>query len=501
MSAPKSYIIIGAGIGGLAIGALLAKAGNAVTIYEQHAIPGGRAGLLKKDGFIFDTGPSWYLMPEVFAHFFDLLGENITDHLDLVRLDPTYKVFFEHSPALTVHTSLERDAATFNTIEPGAGDALTRYVTQAEHTYKLAMRHFLYTNFEDKTKLLHPQILKNVPQLLGSLGTPIHRHVSRFVHDQRLQQILEYPMVFLGTSPFDAPAMYSLMSYLDFKQGVYYPKGGMYTIIQALTKIARKNGVDIQYHSPVQAITTYNGHATGITFADGSSKTADVIISNADLHFTETSLLPLPAQTYPESYWKKQMPSPSALLMYLGVKGKLPQLEHHNLFFADDWRRNFDAIYQDKMWPHPASMYVCKPSQTDATVAPKGHENIFVLVPVPAKTGVTDVKKHAKQYIAQLAAAANIPDFATRIVSQTMYGPDDFAAQMHAWNGTGLGLAHTLTQSAFFRPANKSKKLDNLFYVGANTVPGIGLPMCLIGAEVLYKRFAGDRTAGPRSTL
>jgi len=328
-------------------------------------------------------------------------------------------------------------------------------------------------------------------------------YVGRYFKDQRLKQILEYPMVFLGTSPFKAPALYSLMSSLDFSEGVFYPKGGIYTIIERLVGLGKNLGVTYQTDANVQKIVHDKHKATGVLLATGKHISADIIISNADLHFTETRLLEKSFQTYPEEYWQNKQAGPSALLLYLGVKGALPNLEHHNLLFVDDWHANFDAIYKHKTLPNPASIYICKPSASEPNVAPKGHENIFVLVPLPAGKKLTDKETEslANNYIEQIAVMTGIHDFNERIVSRTIFGPSDFKSKFNAWEYTALGPSHILKQSAFFRAKNKSKHLNNLYYVGGSTVPGIGLPMCLIGAELVYKRLAGDKRGGHISSI
>lgn len=301
-------------------------------------------------------------------------------------------------------------------------------------------------------------------------------------------------MVFLGTSPFQAPSLYSLMSFMDFKQGVFYPEKGLYTIIDALVRIGQSHGVTIHCSTDVSSIVVENGVARGVMLSDGSFVPADRVISNADLHFTETSLLTKADQTFPASYWKNKQASPSAILMYLGVKGKLPNFTHHNLLFVDSWSDNFTSIFKDKKWPTPASIYICNPSKTDDSVAPEGHENLFVLVPGPAQLSesTADIERLADLYLDQIANMTDTKDLRERIVFKKVVGPGDFASQFNSWNGTALGMSHVLSQSAFFRPRNKSKKVDNLYYVGANTVPGIGLPMCLISAQLVTERVEGD---------
>jgi phytoene desaturase len=288
------------------------------------------------------------------------------------------------------------------------------------------------------------------------------------------------------------------MSALDFRQGVFYPQGGMYKIIESMTKISKKLGVTYHFNSPVEKIVSSGGKATGIQLGDKRTVLADIVISNADLHFTETSLLAPADRSYPASYWQRQQAGPSALLMYLGVKGKLKDLEHHNLLFVDDWKENFEAIYDTKTLPDSASIYICKPSGIDASVAPKSDENVFVLVPLPPGKSLSqsELEKISLQYLQQIALMTKQPDLIERIVFKQLFGPDDFVTKFHSWQATALGPSHVLRQSAMFRTPNKSKRLDNLYYVGGSTTPGIGLPMCLIGAELIYKRLAGDTRGG-----
>ena len=494
----QRVIIIGAGIGGLATANLLAKAGYTVDVFEKEAAPGGRAGQLVQDGFTFDTGPSWYLMPDVFAHYYQLLGEDVNTLLDLERLHPGYKVFFETQPPVTITSDLIKDSATFESIEPGAGKTLQNYVTRSDTIYQLSLRHFLYSNFVSVSDFLKRDVLKHSLTMLRMAFTSIDQYVSAFVTDRRLKQILEYPMVFLGTSPFTAPAIYSLMSALDFREGVFYPKGGIYTIIESLVEIGKKNDVHYHFNTPVQKIIVTNGKASGVQLRGGAQHAADIVISDADLHFTETKLLDTRDQTYPEKYWQAKEASPSALLLYLGVKGKIPEFEHHNLLFVDDWKDNFEAIYHTKQAPQKASMYICKPSQSDPSVAPAGNENVFVLVPLPAgiELDATQTRQLTDHYLDQIKLMTGV-DLASRAITSSVFGPNDFATKYYSWQSSMLGQSHRLAQSAFFRTRNISKKVKNLYYVGGNTMPGIGLPMCLIGAELIYKRLTGDKRGGP----
>lgn len=488
-----SVAIIGGGIGGLATANLLAQKGFQVTLYEAHAQLGGRAGRKQQDGFTFDTGPSWYLMPEVFTRYFAHFDIDASSALDIIRLDPAYKVFFDTRPPLTITGDMTRDRAQFEAIEEGSGAALDRYVSRGDAIYRLALDHFLYTDFSQPHKLLRRDILRQTPELVRLLTTPLHRHVTRFVRNLELQQVLEYPMVFLGTSPFNAPAMYSLMSALDFKEGVFYPAKGMYAIVEQLVEIGRSLGVTYVQGQAVRHITHHGKKVTGVTLDDGSTHRHDLIVSNADLHFTETQLLSREVQSYPEQTWHKKEPGISAILMYLGVRDPLPQLQHHNLYFVKEWRKNFEDIYRTRTLPRAASMYVSRTSATDPSTAPEGHENLFVLVPVPSGVELDEsaLESAAQNYLAQLSKAIGEPELESRIVSRSLFGPNEFRDHFHSWQGSALGPSHTLGQSAFWRTKPRSRKLENLYYVGAGTLPGIGVPMCLISAEIVAGMIEG----------
>lgn len=503
MSTKKEVVIIGAGVGGLALANILAKAGMRVTIYEQGSAAGGRMGVLKKDGFTFDTGPSWYLMKDVFEQYFALFDKTTEDYYELTRLKPAYKVFSQTHDPIVIDDSLERNLTTFEGIEPGAAKALRRYVSRGEQNYFAALEYFLYNPFKSVRGLLSWKVLRSVPRFAGVFTQSLHAYVKGYFSQQVLQQILEYPSVFLGASPFNTPALYQLMSYLDFKEGVFYPKKkGMYAVAEALENLGRELGVSYKFGSKVDKILVSKGRACGVRIA-GKDVRADLVISNADLHFTETHLLDQPHRTYPDSYWTKRKAGPSALLMYLGVKGTLPQLEHHNLYFVKAWENNFDSIYTEKTWPKEASMYVSRTTATDASTAPKGHENLFVLVPLPAgvATDSDTVDTSIDQYLAQLERAFAIPNLRQRIVVKEVRTPEHFSEAFNSWQNTALGMSHTLRQTAFLRPSVKSKKVSNLYYVGAGAQPGIGVPMCIISAQLVYKHLARDWSPSAIDTI
>ncbi|MCD7101046.1 phytoene desaturase family protein [Pseudoclavibacter sp. 13-3] len=524
-------VVIGGGIAGLASAALLARDGHTVTLLEGQDAIGGRAGTWQHEGFRFDTGPSWYLMPEVFDHFFTLFGTSAAEQLDLTTLDPGYRVFFEPSTPgqaasrLDIARSRSANQAAFEAVETGAGEALGRYLDSSAMTYRSAKKHFLYTSWQRLTPLLRPGVLRDIRRLPGLMTQTLEAFVGARFADRRLRQVLGYPAVFLGTSPERTPALYHLMSHLDLDDGVRYPQGGFTAVIAAIERVAREAGVTIVTDRRAISIDTRGGRrqgsgfarrrraqATGVTTVDHTGRRrrhlAEIVVSAADLHHTETELLPSHLRTYPSSWWQRRDPGPGAVLAMLGVRGGLPQLEHHSLFFTADWKTNFDTIFADRCGvPDPASCYVCRPSATDASVAPNGCENLFVLIPVAADTrigaggvdgaGAPAVEAAVDRAIAQISEWADIPDLAERIVVRRTVAPADFARDLNAWQGGALGPAHTLRQSALLRARNASRKVAGLYYAGTSSIPGVGLPMCLISAEIMLKRVRGDTSLGP----
>lgn len=511
----KTALIIGSGFGGLGAAALLGKAGYQVTVLEKNEMVGGRASVfnVRQDqqgnwaqsddldspgGFKFDMGPSWYLMPDVFEHFFTLLGEKVEDHLDLVKLGPSYRIFYKDTfLKVDIYSDLTKDLPTVEALEPGAGKALQRYLDRAGHQYSIAKDRFMYKNYDSVLNFLTPEVAIQGSKL--SVFKTMDKYVSGYFKSDAMRKIVQYPLVFLGSSPYNTPAIYNIMSHIDFNMGVYYPQGGIYQITKALQKVGQKYGASYQTNTDVVKIIVEQGRAVGVQLAGGKELRADIVISNADIHHTEQDLLEPAYHTKSEKYWQSRTLAPSALIMYLGVKGQLPSLTHHNLLFSKDWQKNFAEIFDNPQWPTDPSLYICNPSKTDPSTAPDDHENLFILVPIAPKLDYDDatLEDYADKILATIEASMDIPNLRERIVYKRLFSVKDFAERYNSYGGTALGLAHTLMQTAIFRPNNTSKKVKNLYYVGAGTNPGIGMPITLISAELMYKRLIGDKTSGP----
>ncbi|MFS0705596.1 phytoene desaturase family protein [Cellulomonas sp. 179-A 9B4 NHS] len=525
MTGPVRVVVVGGGVGGLATAALLARGGAQVTLLERHDRVGGRAGTWEVDGFRFDTGPSWWFMPEVMEHTFALLGRRLSDEIDLVPLDPAYRLFPEPGtqPAVApfdVTADWDTNAAHFEALEPGAAARMRRFVDEASDAYRVALDHFLYTTFERPDRALSADVVRRGRTLATLLTRSLADKVAATVEHPVLRQVLSYHAVFLGSSPYRVPALYSLMTHLDLSAGVSYPRGGVYRLVEALEKAAVEEGVDVRTGADVVGIDVEDaprtlrhprrtGRARGVHLADGTFLPADVVVSGADRHHTETALLDERHADLPARVWDDRGPGISALLVMAGVRGELPELRHHSLFFTRDWPANFDAILGTDRGsradalrvPDIASVYVSRTSATDPTAAPPGHENLFVLVPFPADPAIGarpgELDAHADRFLDQVGTWAGVPDLRSRVVVRRVVGPADFARDLHAWRGTALGMEHTLRQSAMFRPGVTSRHVPNLVHVGGGTMPGVGLPMVLIGAELVAKRLLGETSARP----
>ncbi len=479
----KKAVVIGGGFGGLSSAALLARDGWDVTLLEKLDSLGGRARHWKTQGYTFDLGPSWYLMPEVFERFFALFGKDRDDYYNLLPLDPYYKVFFSENEAAQLSPHQEENIALFESFEPGGGEAFERYMEQASYKYDVAMEEFLYKDYKHLGEFFNKRIMTE--GLRMGAFKKLDKFVGSFVNDRRARQILEYAMVFLGTNPVDAPAIYSIMSHVDLELGVFFPDNGMAGAAQGFVKLCKEMGVKLITSEEVVEIDTKAGKAVGVKTANGYYE-ADVVVSGADYHHMDREVLATEDAGYSERYWENRVVAPSMFIVYLGIDRILNNLEHHNLYFAENWHEHFDTIFEHPSWPQNPCFYLSCISKTDPKSAPEGAENVFILVPVAP--GLDDSDEQRQAYLAHvLQHVKNITgeDLTRNVAVQRIYSHRDFISDYHAFKGTALGLSHTLMQTAIFRPSNRSKRIKNLFYTGQYTHPGVGVPMVLIASEIV----------------
>jgi phytoene desaturase len=480
---PGKAIIIGCGFAGLSAASFMAKAGWQVTVLEKHKTAGGRARVLEKDGFIFDMGPSWYWMPDVFERYFAQFGKKIEDYYSLTRLDPSYRIYWPDSI-----TDVPADYAQFRSLlesmEPGAGARLDDFLKEAEFKYKIGIEELVYKPGLSVTEFFEWNILKGALRL--DIFTSIKKHIHKYFRHPKIRQMLEFPILFLGALPENTPALYSLMNYADIIGGTWYPQGGMYSVVKAMVSLAEELGVQFHYGQNVRSIllegTTAKKVITENTFYE-----ADVVIGSADYQFIENNLLPTSHRSYTNNYWNKRTMAPSCLLYYVGLNKKLENIIHHSLFFDVPFEQHAKEIHSVAKWPSNPMFYVSAASCTDSSVVPEGYTSLVFLIPVAAgleedseslrRNYFDMIVKRFEQHTGQIISSS--------IISFSNFGPSDFVNEYNSFKGNAYGLANTLMQTAVFRPSCRSRKVSNLFFTGQLTVPGPGVPPSLISGEVV----------------
>jgi phytoene desaturase len=477
----STVAVVGAGIGGLSAACYLADAGLDVRVLEKNDQLGGRASRLHAEGFRFDMGPSWYMMPDVFERFFDHFGHEPADFYDLEQLDPHYRIFFKDGDQCEARGDCEYMRDLFESYETGAGEAFDEYLDTSEHHYETAMENFVYEDRSRPRDWIDLDVMRAAPVGLKLVGS-MQSHVEDYFDNPKLQQIMQYTLVFLGGAPHNTPALYNIMSHVDFNLGVYYPDGGMGSVVDGIVELGSDLGVTYETGREVSEITRRkNGF-----LVETAERTyhPDNVVCNADYAHVERELLPDHERQYDDDYWESRTYAPSAFLIYMGVEGDVDPLAHHTLVLPEDWDPHFEQIFDDPAWPDDPAYYVCVPSQTDDSVAPEGHSNLFVLVPVAP--GLHDGESVRNSYrdriLADIADNTGV-DLRDRIVVEEQFSVSDFGERYNATEGTALGLAHTLRQTSLLRPPNRSSAVDGLYFTGAFTTPGIGVPMCLISGE------------------
>ena len=474
--------VIGAGIAGLSASCFLARAGFDVTVFEKNSTAGGRAKQFEAAGFTFDMGPSWYWMPDVFERFFNNFGKTPNDFYRLQRLDPSYRIIFGKDDIVDTPAGVECLHKLFEAIEPGSSRYLIDFLKEGKKKYDIGIRKFVYKPGLSITELLDIDVIKNLRphDLLQSISS----YIGKKFKSPRLVQLLEFPVLFLGASPNQTPALYSFMNYADMVLGTWYPQGGMHKVVDGLVTLAKSLGVRFEFNSAVQQLNLSSDIISGCIVND-IFRTCDYVVAAADYQHVEQKLLPESHRTYSSTYWDVRTMAPSCLIFFLGVNKKIDKLLHHTLFFDVDFKKHSKQIYNDPQWPSAPQFYISCPSKTDLSVAPAGHENLFILIPVAA--GLQDNESIRQKYFEiVMRRLENIvdEDICRHIVYKKSYAHNDFVSDYNAFKGNAYGLANTLHQTAFFKPSIVSKKVRNLFYTGHLTVPGPGMPSALISGEV-----------------
>ena len=476
----KEIKIIGSGFSSLAAASYLAQQGHKVTIYEKNQTIGGRARQLKKNGFTFDIGPTWYWMPDVFERFFADFGKKPSDYYQLIKLSPAYKVYFGVNDFVTIADNLPEIMATFETIEKNSGQKLAAFMKEAQSNYDIAIKDLVYRPGVSPLELVTLETAKKVNQFFGNISKDIRRKFK----NPKLIQILEFPVLFLGAKPSDTPSFYSFMNFADFGLGTWHPKNGMYSVILAMEKLALELGVTIHTNSNIEKINVDNGKANAI-IVNGSIVHGDIILSGADYHHSE-SLLDEKFRVYSEKYWNNRTFAPSSLLFYVGFDKKIENVEHHTLFFDVDFDVHASCIYDNPKWPENPLFYASFPSKTDADSAPIGKEAGIFLIPLAP--GLEDTPELREQYFSKIMhrfehlTSQTVQD---SIIFKESFCVNDFIKDYNSYKGNAYGLANTLLQTAFLRPKLKSKKVKNLYFTGQLTVPGPGVPPALISGKLV----------------
>ncbi len=479
----KRAIIIGSGFSGIAAATCLAQQGLEVIVLEKNNTLGGRARQLKADGFTFDLGPSWYWMPDVFEKYFSIFGKKPSDYYELIRLDPSYAVVFGKDDTLEIPANYEQLRILLNSIESGSAEMLDRFMNQAKYKYNIGINKLVYKPSRSFFEFISIRLLLDVIRLdvFKSFGA----HIRKYFHHTKILQLMEFPILFLGAIADNTPALYSLMNYADIKLGTWYPKGGMYSVVQGMVQLAESLGVRFVTNANVQSFRINNDIIDSLE-TENERYEADVVVASADYHHVETAILPPSHRSYSNKYWDSRVLAPSSLLFYIGLNTKIKGLLHHTLFFDEDFEPHASEIYVNPRWPSRPLFYVSIASKTDDSVAPKNGEAMVILIPVaPDLKDEPTIRDHYFNLVIKRIEHITGQDLTKHIIFKKSYAHNDFMQDYNAFKGNAYGLANTLKQTAILKPALKSKKIKNLYYTGQLTVPGPGVPPSLISGQVV----------------
>lgn len=483
-------LIIGAGFSGLSSACYLAKSGFDVTVIEKHPEVGGRARYMKDEGYLFDMGPSWYWLPDVFENFFKDFNKEVKDYYELRRLDPSYRVFFGVNDYVDMPAGLDALIKLFEDYEPGSGPKLLKFIKEAEYKYKVAVENLVLKPGLSFLELMDPKLIPGL--FTCDLFGNIRNHIKKFIKNPRLRKILEFPVLFLGASPQNTPSLYSFMNYADLALGTWYPQGGMHQIAKAMKNLAKSLGVKFELKTELEAFEIED-QTIKKAYCSQKSFSADFVLNSADYHHIDREILPDGYGNFSEKKWNSFTMSPGSLIFYLGIDKKIESLIHHNLFFDEDLDLHSKEIYEKPRWPSKPLFYVSCTSKSDESLAPKGHENVFILIPVAS--GIKDTQRTRNDYfnlVMERIEKITGESLLNHIVYKKSYAHSNFIQDYHAYKGNAYGLANTLLQTHIFKPPIRNKNLKNLFYAGQLTVPGPGVPPSIISGKVAAKLIAKE---------
>ncbi|MCW3112250.1 MAG: crtI [Segetibacter sp.] len=486
----KKVAIIGSGFSGLSAACFMAKAGWDVSVIEKHAIPGGRARKMEAEGFTFDMGPSWYWMPDVFERFFNHFGHTVSDYYSLSRLNPSYRVYWT-AGGVDIPADYTELQQLFENIEPGSANKLDAFLKEAEYKYKTGIQKLVLKPGLSIAEFIEWDVIAGIFRL--DLFGSMKKHVASYFKDERLRELMEFPVLFLGALPQNTPALYSLMNYADMIGGTWFPKGGMYSVVEGMFRLAKELGVEFHFNENVVQLQV-KGKLVERLITERGEYEADVVIGSADYHHIESQLLDVQYRSYNEKYWESRVMAPGCLIYYVGLNKKLKNIKHHMLFFDASFKDHAEKIYTTKEWPEEPLFYVSVTSSTELSLAPAGCENLFFLVPV-APGLENDDEQLREHYFTKIVSRMEKhigQSITEHIIYKKTYANSNFVNDYNSFKGNAYGLANTLSQTAILKPSIKSRKVKNLYYTGQLTVPGPGIPPSLISGEVVAKQVIKD---------
>ena len=490
MKNKKNICVIGSGFAGISAATYLANLGHNVFILEKNSTHGGRARKFSSKGFTFDMGPSWYWMPDVFEKFFKDFDKDINDYINLKRLDPSYRVYFSNDEKIDIPADYESLRELFESFEEGSGLKLDEFLKQAEEKYKVGINNLVYKPGLSITEFMNYETISGALKL--DIFKSMHTHIRKFFKNEKLIKLLEFPILFLGATPKNTPALYSLMNYADIKLGTWYPEGGFSKVIDGMVELAKEKGVKFYNNEEVKRFS-YNKKSISYVITKKKTYDADYVVCAADYNHIDQKVLESKFRNYSKSYWDKRVLAPSSLLFYIGLDKKVKNIQHHCLFFDKDFENHAEEIYSTPRWPSEPLFYASFPSVSDKSLAPKNQDCLFLLMPIAPD--LEDNRIIRKRYFDLILSRLeklikqNIRD---HIVYKKSYAIQDFKNDYNSFKGNAYGLANTLMQTAIYKPSLKNKKLKNLFFSGQLTVPGPGVPPSIISGNVVANQIAKE---------